>query len=232
MRNLLKANRNFFLPYIFFLVFGAYFLLSYRPETIMLWINAHTYAFLDNYFLFLTYIGDGLAYTILAILLIGFQFRKSIQAWILFGLSSLTAQFLKRAVFASTLRPYAYFQSMHIPVNSIRLVPGVQIYMQNSFPSGHAATGMSLALLLCFWVKNKAYAPLFLVLGLSIAYSRMYLFEHFLWDCWAGSLIGVVLTLLGYALLDHSQFPKGNWASKGLKDFIRRKGKHKNQEKN
>jgi membrane-associated phospholipid phosphatase len=99
--------------------------------------------------------------------------------------------------------------------------------MQNSFPSGHSITGFSLALLICFWIKNKAFALPCFFLGLSIAYSRMYLFEHFLWDCYTGSIIGVLLTLSAFYFLDKSQWPKSSWADRGIKDYLGKREKSK-----
>lgn len=223
MLKLIYSNRLFFLPYLIVLVFGLFIWIDIPKTQIMIWINHHSSTLLDGYFILMTDIGDGLAFSILALVLLWFNFRKSIQAWIIFGLSSFMAQFLKRAIFPYTLRPYAYFQEHGFPLNDIRLLPGVQILHQNSFPSGHSITGFSLSLLICFWSKNKSFAPLFLFLGLSIAYSRMYLFEHFFEDCLFGSLIGVILCTLVFYYLDKTQWPKAAWSEKGIKDFIHRK---------
>lgn|GEM_PF-184555 len=223
MLKLIKSNRLFFIPYLLVLFLGLFILLEIPKLDIMLWINHHTYSFLDPYFIFMTEIGDGLAFSLLAFVLIWFSYRKSIQAWLIFGLSSITAQFLKRLVFNHSLRPYAFFQEMGFDMKNIRILPGIQILMQNSFPSGHSITGFSLSLLICFWVRNKAYALACLVLGLSIAYSRMYLFEHFFWDCYAGSILGVILCTLSFYYLDKTQWPNAPWADKGLRDQFKKK---------
>lgn len=69
---------------------------------------------------------------------------------------------------------------------------GFQIdYMWNSFPSGHATTGLAIA------VAGSAVYPrlkqAFWIIGLAIALGRIMLNVHYLSDVLTGSLIGVVV---------------------------------------
>ncbi len=220
MFSLIKINRNFFYPFFILILLGLILIIKSSPVEIILWVNRHTYPVLDPFFIFFTAIGDGLAFTIVAMVLIWFNYRRSIQAFLIFGISSLVSQGLKNLVFPVSLRPYAYLKSILYPVQNLRLIPGVQILMQHSFPSGHSITGFSLALFLCLWIPNKAYAGLCLLLGIAIAYSRMYLLEHFFLDIYWGAIIGVLLTLITYFYLNKTNWPNQAWADKGLRDTI------------
>jgi membrane-associated phospholipid phosphatase len=60
----------------------------------------------------------------------------------------------------------------------------------SSFPSSHAANAFALA-----WVLGARWRrgiPVFLVLALVVAFSRMYLNRHFLSDVVVGAFIGVI----------------------------------------
>jgi membrane-associated phospholipid phosphatase len=64
----------------------------------------------------------------------------------------------------------------------------------NSFPSGHAATALSLALALSLLFPRYRY-PLF-IFGLLVAISRTVTTAHFLSDTAAGAWIGIVTVCL------------------------------------
>ncbi|MBM4177831.1 MAG: phosphatase PAP2 family protein [Ignavibacteria bacterium] len=71
---------------------------------------------------------------------------------------------------------------------------GLQMeYIWNSFPSGHATTGLAIA------VAGSAVYPrlkhAFWIIGLAIAVGRIMLNAHYLSDVLAGSLIGVVVSI-------------------------------------
>jgi membrane-associated phospholipid phosphatase len=65
-----------------------------------------------------------------------------------------------------------------------------------SFPSGHSATSLSAAVALGF-LFPKLRIP-FLIVGMMIAFTRMFLTNHFLSDVMAGGMLGVVTSILLY----------------------------------
>jgi undecaprenyl-diphosphatase len=76
-----------------------------------------------------------------------------------------------------------------------------------SFPSGHAVTGFALA-----YVLSRAYpkaSPLFYLLAIMIALSRVYLATHFLSDVVAGAAVGL---LAGWTVCRLVSFPLGDAA--------------------
>lgn len=111
--------------------------------------------------------------------------------------STLIVQFLKLIVFKEALRPLAYFKGQ---VHSWHLVQNLLISEYNSMPSGHT----SAAWFMCFWISMVANKPFFTVLivfyAILVAYSRVYLFQHFPVDTAVGALIGTGVSLLVYYL--------------------------------
>ncbi|NTU92561.1 MAG: phosphatase PAP2 family protein [Chlorobiaceae bacterium] len=71
-----------------------------------------------------------------------------------------------------------------------------------SFPSGHSATGMSVAVTLSLLFPR--FRPLFMAGGLLIALSRLVLDQHYLSDVMAGSMLGIVTAILLYQRYFHT----------------------------
>jgi membrane-associated phospholipid phosphatase len=81
-------------------------------------------------------------------------------------------------------------------------VPGVHLRRaMNSFPSGHTSAAFSLFICLALITPRK-WAPLWVVSAWAVAYSRIYLSQHFLEDILLGSVIGLFSTIAIYMLMD------------------------------
>ncbi len=135
------------------------------------------------------------------ILLLGYLIWKK-NAWlksyvISYIFSTLIVQFLKLIVFNHALRPLAYFKGQ---AHSWHLVQNLLISEYNSMPSGHT----SAAWFMCFWISLLANKPLITLLmvfyAILVAYSRVYLFQHFPADTAVGAMIGTGVSLLVYYL--------------------------------
>ncbi len=194
MRELIRENRPFFVSYGCLLLLVGVLQLVYDPTQLILFINTHYTPQTDLFFKYLTYVGDGLFYVAIILVLLFVQYRYALVALLSFVLTSLVAQLLKRLVFTDYYRPWRFYE--HSTTVKLRLIEGVQMYSNNSFPSGHATTVFSIACLLALIVRQKKWSYLFLMMACLTAYSRVYLSEHFVRDVYAGSLIGVFLTLL------------------------------------
>ncbi|MDX6448754.1 MAG: undecaprenyl-diphosphatase [Gaiellaceae bacterium] len=96
-----------------------------------------------------------------------------------FGLKDLT----------SRTRPFVAHPEIH----------PLYVVHSSSFPAGHAATAFAGATLLAYvWRRGTAF---FLLLASAIGYSRVYVGVHYPSDVLVGALLGVVVGLIGVAVL-------------------------------
>jgi membrane-associated phospholipid phosphatase len=108
--------------------------------------------------------------------------------FIAIGLPGLTATTLKRLIGRG--RPGVYEAA-----GPFDFSPNVSDYLHQAFPSGHATTGLGLAVVVGFLAPR--YFPLALVFGLAIALSRVVVGAHSVTDILAGAVLG---TLGAYAV--------------------------------
>jgi membrane-associated phospholipid phosphatase len=155
--------------------------------------------FFDNFYYYITYLGDGnVAMVILPLLLI-YNLRVGIYVTLTFVCASLTSIALKHFVFDDANRPFFIFN--YFERKTLRLVDGVDIYIHNSFPSGHATQAFAILISLAFCLPNKFHKLILFILALLTAYSRVYISQHWLIDITAGSLIGLCFSFLFYFLI-------------------------------
>jgi membrane-associated phospholipid phosphatase len=185
----IAKTKWFFIGYITFLVIGLLPLILISDDKISLWVNSHHTPFFDQFFKYVTFLGDGLFYEIILVPLLFIKVRWSIAALISYLFTGLIAQILKHLF--EMPRPKHIFASI-----DLNFVEGVTLYSNFSFPSGHTTSAFSLFLLLTFLFPNKWLSVLFLIAAVFVGFSRVYLMQHFYLDIYVGSIIGVVFTFI------------------------------------
>lgn len=181
---------------VFEIVLTRYILVFDRLDQMRIVNNWHS-GTLDYLFKVLTFLGELL---VPVCLVIYFIFKK--RAWIKpflfsYAVSTLVIQGLKHFVFASALRPYAYFKAMNI---SWYLVPGVEIHEHNSFPSGHTAAAWFCFVWIALVINTRWAGILCALFACGVGISRVYLFQHFPVDVAFGALIGISSSSVFYFL--------------------------------
>ncbi|MEO6303670.1 MAG: phosphatase PAP2 family protein [Bacteroidia bacterium] len=199
MKAFLKNNFAILFLYITAVTVALFFICNYEKATIHIYLNQFVgNKLLNNFFYYITYLGDGAIAPFLLLGLLIYNIRLGIYATVSFLTAALTAQFLKHFFFDDVNRPWFIFQwENHFP---IRYVDGVEKYIHNSFPSGHATQAFAIFMCLIFFTKNHLLKFVFFGLAMGTSLSRVYLSQHWLVDITVGSIIGTVFSLLWYFL--------------------------------
>ena len=182
-----------------------------EKEEAQLLANSYYSTFFDYVFYILTHAVEFWTCLVIYILVAAFKnYKYALIGIITYATSGLVTQLLKRNVFADHNRPT-------VNIENLRLIPEFFEYEQNSsfsFPSGHATAAFSLFLFLTLIVKNKKWGILFGAMACLIAYSRIYLSQHYFIDILIGSVIGTLVTFITFYFLNKIEL--GYWSEKKL----------------
>ncbi len=124
---------------------------------------------------------------------------------------------LKKTVFSSLLIALSGVVALHIvnsiknatqrlrPVNDSSINNSIRVLIEPtdfSFVSGHATVSFVIVFI-CYWILKKQYKYVFLLFlfPLLFSYSRIYLAVHFPIDVLAGTLLGFIIALFFYKLI-------------------------------
>jgi membrane-associated phospholipid phosphatase len=212
IRDILYRARFFLIQYIILLIVCLIIKLTFTKEEIFFAVNARHTDWADAIAPYVTDIGDGWTTVALSVILLLFNYRKAFllaSTYVITGL--IFAQALKFIFDAP--RPKLYFAN-HL--KGIYFVKGVNILSTHSFPSGHTITAFSTSIVVLYFLKNKKWGLLLLVVAACVGYSRMYLSEHFFEDVTIGSLIGVMVTAVWINWIDSKKFLHTAKWNKGL----------------
>ena len=157
---------------------------------------------LDVFFKYATFIGDGVFVISFSLLLLLFNMQKAITVLLAYLASAGVTQGIKYGFFGDIDRPVLIFEQQHIP---LKVVEGVDLYIHNSFPSGHATAAFSLFFCLSFFSKKNGLKIACFFAALTVAFSRVYLSQHFFEDITVGSLFGVLFSWLICAFLERAK---------------------------
>ncbi|RIV22213.1 phosphatase PAP2 family protein [Fibrisoma montanum] len=196
--NLLRKNQYFFGPYLLVLLVVGGLQLIYSQEQLMQWVNARNNSYADVFFTYATYMGDGAFFVLICTILLVRYWRIGVMAFASFALSSLTSIALKQLAFPTALRP---LKRLEHSTYEYHLIEGLDIHSYNSFPSGHSISAFAVFSLLAMLDERKGRSWLWLLLAVLTAYSRVYLFQHFVEDTFAGALVGVASSVGVYLAL-------------------------------
>ena len=179
-----------------------------KPELHMLVNSQHT-SFLDTFFKYLSVMAEWPLYVLALLPLLWKRFKFPLFFAVCELSGGTVLQILKHLI--SHDRPVSVFENY--PDLELPLVPGVDMYHGNSFPSGHASTFFMfctccviLMAIHCIRegklrdLRTKILFNVALLLLLIFAalgaYSRVYISQHFLSDICVGSIIGFITPFL------------------------------------
>lgn len=194
-----KDNNIFIIP--FFIIWGlaAFFVLSTpEKEEMILFFATHRTEFLNHFFAFCTYIGEGYVYAIATIIFLFIRYSKALAINVNVVLVLSTAGILKE--YFKHERPFRYFNDLLHRPDLPNYVEGVELHngWTTSFPSGHTISGFAFYTLLAFFIPNKFLKFICLVAACLVGLSRIYLVQHFLKDVASGMITGFFIALFAY----------------------------------
>ena len=173
----------------------------WMDQPLAMWIEAHQTEWLSNVGSWLEEAGKSHWVLIYCIIMIAITWRstrsiayKFLALFASVAASGILANLIK--VIVCRPRPPLFIQQGITQWN----VFGFQIeYIWNSFPSGHATTGLAIA------ISGSAIYPhlrwLFWSIGIAIALGRLAINAHYLSDVVAGGLLGAVVALVVNVIL-------------------------------
>lgn len=152
----------------------------------------------DVFFTIFTDLGNGIILIPLTIL---FLIKKNyrVLVGILFSalVIALMSSWLKHAF--NHPRPLACYGK-----NVVETARWIPLYSKYSFPSGHTETAFCIAAYLALSFSRDKYTIFISFAGACLTgYSRIYLGEHFLEDVWAGSMLGVLIAVVTFILVQY-----------------------------
>ncbi len=210
MIELIKKNFSFISIYLVFALGVVFLILTKGKLDAQLYANQFYSSFFDHTFFWSTKIVEWFAIVVIIGVLLFKGAKFAINGILIYSLTALITFLLKRLLFFDEPRPFSV-------LNELRLLPsefGLNQLTSHSFPSGHTTAAFTLFCYLTLISSNKKLGYLFGIIAVFIAYSRVYLSQHFFEDILAGASIGMAATFVFYFIFEKITF--GKWALKPL----------------
>ncbi len=176
-----------------------------------LWVNTRHFPAADLFFKYATWLGDGLVMAVVIPAAALYRYGLALYVGAVGAAHGLVVALGKQGFFKGMPRPKNYFPEgtpLHVP-------EGVELHGFNTFPSGHSATAFAIGVALALACRHRPWAVALLCLSAIVAFSRVYLLQHFFPDIYVGAAIGALSAFLCWPpfskLLENRE-----WARKGL----------------
>ena len=192
----MKSIRNEVLyVYGFFFIVTMLLVLIFKKEDLHLTINEFHCSFFDQFFKYITHLGDGVMFGVLTVVFF-FIKRKMALVFIIGGVLTLViTHFFKKIIYNGTPRPAKFLEA-----DNLYLIDGVKMAFWNSFPSGHTMTAFAVFVILCLYFRKCISQYLWISLAVTAGFSRVYLSQHFLIDIFAGSMFGILIAFISMSI--------------------------------
>lgn len=184
--------KNSFFYVIFTIIFGiaCAFLWHHGYYMSFIILNHFRASWADVYFSKITHLGDGITFTSIFFLLYGRKdISKTLALILCLVITTIIVQLMKNLFFSNWYRPLVVYGE-----NLVNYIKGYQAYGM-SFPSGHTTAFFTIIFCLVQWRKwHFIWQLIWIILGISVAFSRIYLGVHFLGDVVAGIVIAGIVS--------------------------------------
>jgi membrane-associated phospholipid phosphatase len=207
MLSIIEKNKNYFALYLlFFIVLFIYQISFYQTDALFFFSN-HRSPFSNTLFLFITRLGEELAFLLLTLWFVYKKDRKTALKIGATGLSVLIISIILKYIFSHP-RPITFFEEQGV-LAKFNIVNGYILRGMNSFPSGHTMAAFTLYSVIALHFSNKkTLQVLCLAVAILVGISRVYLGAHFPEDVLLGSAIGVFIAIGIEYYFSEKIFPK------------------------
>jgi undecaprenyl-diphosphatase len=164
-------------------------------DTIVVWMSGHRWHALDPIFVHLGTVDRiGAVWVVLSLLLTLFERRG-------LGCAFVRAAIVFLACFAADSASFGVkdMTTRERPFVAHPKIDPLYTVHSSSFPAGHAATAFAGALIASYMWRRGL--PLFALLAVAIAFSRIYVGVHYPTDVVAGAAIGIAVGTVGILAL-------------------------------
>ncbi len=211
IKKFIQSNFWVLLIYLIAVIAALYSILNFEKVSIHIYLNQLVgNPFFNDFFYWITYLGDGNLAILLLLILVLYNVRLGICTTLSFFSAALVSNSLKYFIFDEVNRPAFIFRNIEKD-RAINYVEGLDLHIHNSFPSGHATQAFAIFMCLVFASKNPYLKILFFLIAFLTAFSRVYLSQHWLIDITAGSIIGFSFSFFyEYLLIHKNKFEKLN----------------------
>ena len=156
--------------------------------------------FLDVFFQVITYMGDGVFIVLISIVFLFINVRIALLQLISYASSGIISLLLKYSFFAESHRPYYFLKDDP----TFHKIANFTYHISNSFPSGHTTSIFALMTIFALvYQQSKLVSVAFFLCAILVAFSRIYLSQHFLIDVVAGSFIGLACAFGVFRIFNH-----------------------------
>lgn len=170
-------------------------------EQIQIWFQGlfdGAYGFFDVFWSFITFFGQEM-FMIIMLPIVYWALDK--RAAVIIGCTSIVSMAINGAIkdIAKIERPISNENIRFVEVDNM-FVSTTTLTESYSFPSGHAQLSSAIMFTSAFYLKNKKFWIIAVVMAVLVALSRVYLGVHWPLDVLVGSILGFVLAYGGYKL--------------------------------
>mgnify|MGYP002556227547 CR=1 FL=1 len=180
-------------------------MVPYFPEAIQNWdisvlkfIQEHIVCpVLDVFFSLVTHLGDGGIFWICVAVLFLF-FKRTRKTGIMMGAALILGLIIGNGILKNVIgrvRPYDLDGALRTIDQLLVKAPS-----DASSPSGHTLASFECATVLM--IRDRRFGIPALIIAVSVALSRLYLYIHFPTDVFAGALLGIINGILGVIIVN------------------------------
>jgi membrane-associated phospholipid phosphatase len=190
----------FTIPALLFLNVGLALLLFVPYGQEIVFLNKWRTEPWVSVFYFITHLGEAYAFAACFIIALFSRFREALLIALIGAAVIFTAGFLKKQF--RIARPITYFEKTE-QCDDLVLPSDVHVNSgRSSFPSGHTMAAFSLyGLMALLYARRRPRIGLaFAILAILVAFSRIFLVQHFLVDTLGGAVVGLAIAWVGWRL--------------------------------